>query len=792
MIGLIGLLALILSLITAKVFEHRAVDSHRILLEQLLTRKVESISQQLRLEVTDLALALQAEKEFRAAFLTQVPAVITANLGKQFQRQLASDGMIRLNRIGLFDAHLQPLGRAAEPLLKIEPDLACNVLIEQASTRSKSERSKILFTFCAANGRAYFALLAPIGGLQPVGYLQLETDPITAFAPLETELGMPIRIVAPSGQPAFQSRNWPGGISGDHAIYATHVQYTAGYEPVLTITAAYNVETLRAQLSHTLYLLLLSAAVITLLAIIAMRVTLTRSLVTPLERLVTHLQLAHRDKQRLGEQIDVQGDHEVRQLATTFNVMTAELRGLYGTLQYMAFTDPLTRLPNRLQLQENLNYLLALYKDKGLSFALFMIDVDRPTSVDNNPDNTVSDALLKIVATRLQDALRSTDFLAHVPPSYINVNVDNVARLGGDEFAALLPLVGDAEQALRVANNALEALRQPFEPDGRHVAVEISIGIALFPLHSSDAAGLLRCADIAMYEAKRQGHGCAVFETTQVQQTVRQFDLERDLRQAMARGQLDLHYQPQVNMSSRRVTGVEALMRWHHHDQDMIPPDFFIPLAEQINMIRPLTFWALEQAIRDCARWRALGRNLNVAVNIAPMCLHDPNFVTNTLRLLEQSQVSPGTLTLEITERGHHGQLPNALPAIIELNQAGIRLSVDDFGIGYPTLAQLKQLPVHQLKIDRSFVMDMLRDASDAGIVRATVDIARHRKLEVVAEGVELQTHWNALATYGVDIAQGYLIARPMSHLDLLSWLDANTTGDNVWIPQCTTLAMSD
>ena len=245
-------------------------------------------------------------------------------------------------------------------------------------------------------------------------------------------------------------------------------------------------------------------------------------------------------------------------------------------------------------------------------------------------------------------------------------------------------------------------------------------------------------------------------------------------------------------MSSRLVTGVEALMRWHHHDQDMIPPDFFIPLAEQINMIRPLTFWALEQAIRDCARWRAQGRDLNVAVNIAPMCLHDPSFVAHTLRLLEQLHVSPGALTLEITERGHHGQLPSALPAIIELNQAGIHLSVDDFGIGYPTLAQLKQSPVHQLKIDRSVVMDMLRDAGDAGIVRATVDIARHRKLEVVAEGVELQTHWNALAAYGVDIAQGYLIARPMAHADLLSWLDANTTGENIWIPQRTTITMRD
>lgn len=792
MIGLMGLLALILTLTTAKVFEHTALENHRALLEQLVARKVEGIYQQLRIKVTDLALALQAEDEFRNAFSGRLPIVIATTLTKQFQRQFANTGMIRLHRIGLYDQNLALLGQAAEPLLKIDPDIACASLAEQALVRSGTERSKILYALCATRGRAYFALLAPIGGLRPVGYVQLETDPITAFTHLETELGMPIRIVAPNGQPAFQSSDWTSTTTGQHAVFAQHVVYTTSYEPVLTIIAAYNVDTLYQQLDHTLLLLLLSAAVITLIVIVTMRVMLSRSLVTPLEHLVTHLQLAHHDKQRLGEPIEVQGDSEVRQLATTFNVMTAELRSLYGTLQYMAFTDPLTRLPNRLQLQENLNYLLTLYTDKGLSFALFIIDVDRLDQASDRSGSMVSDALLKIVATRLHESLRSTDFLAHIPPDDVNVNIDNVARLGGDEFAALLPLVGNVEQAMRVATNALEAMHQPFALDGHHINVDISIGVALFPLHSSDAAGLLRCADIAMYEAKRQGRGCVVFETGQEQNSMRQFDLERDLRQALARGQLDLHYQPQVHMKSRRVVGVEALMRWHHHDQDMIPPDFFIPLAEQINMIRPLTYWALEQAIRDCARWRRVGRDLCVAVNIAPMCLHDPGFVATVLRLLEHWQVNPSALTLEITERGHHGQLPTAQPAIIELNRAGIHLSVDDFGIGYPTLAQLKQLPVHQLKIDRSFVMDMLHDASDAGIVRATIDIARHRNLEVVAEGVELQTHWNALASYGVDIAQGYLIARPMSHADLLHWLEANTAGENVWIPLSAAITATD
>ncbi|MBI3776119.1 MAG: EAL domain-containing protein [Gammaproteobacteria bacterium] len=791
MIGLMGLFALILTLTAAKVFEHKTLDNQRTLLEQLLARKVEGIYQQLRIEIADLALALQAETEFRHAFSSQLPELITATLAKQFQRQFANDGIIRLQRIGLYDQNLIPLGRTADPMLKIEPDIACGSLVEQAATRMGTERSKILYALCAARGHAYFSLLAPIGGLRPLGFVQLEVDPIIAFAHLETEMGMPIRIVAPTGQAAFQSPDWPNMTASTHAVFAQHVVYAASYEPVFTIIAAYNVETLNQNLDRTLLLLLLSAAVITLIVIVTMRVMLSRSLVTPLERLVTHLQVAHHDKQRLGEPIEVKGDLELRQLATTFNVMTAELRSLYGTLQYMAFTDPLTCLPNRLQLQENLNYLLTLYADKGLSFALFIIDVDRYNGVDNAND-AVSNALLKIVATRLQEALRSTDFLAHIPQDHINVNVDNVARLGGDEFAALLPLVGDTDQAKRVATNALDVMRTPFELNGSRIKVDISIGIALFPLHRSDAAGLLRCADIAMYEAKRQGRGCVVFETGQEQDSVRQFDLERDLRQALARGQLDLHYQPQVHMKSRRVVGVEALMRWHHHDQDMIPPDFFIPLAEQINMIRPLTFWALEQAIRDCARWRRVGRDLGVAVNITPMCLHDPSFVTTVLRLLAQWQVSPSALTLEITERGHYGQLPNALPAIAELNQAGVQLSVDDFGVGYPTLAQLKNLPVHQLKIDRSFVLDMLLDASDAGIVRATIDIARHRNLEVVAEGVELQSHWNALADYGVDIAQGYLIARPMSHADLLHWLEANTAGESVWIPLSSAISATD
>ena len=738
MIGLMGLLTLIITLTTAKVFQYKTLDHHRVLLEQLLARKMEGIYQQLRIEVTDIALALQAEDEFRKAFSTRLPAVITATLNKQFQRQLANEGLVRINRIGLYNQNLELLARAADPLLKIEADIACTTLADQAILRHGTQRSRTLYNLCLARGRPYFGLLAPIGGLHPIGYVQIETDPITAFASLEKELGMPIRMITATGQPAYQSLDWPGGTVGEPKVFAEHVAYTTSYEPVFTVIVAYNVDTLHQQLNYTLYLLLLSAAFITLIAIIVMRMILTRSLVIPLERLITHLKHAHQDKQHLGKPIEVQGDHEVQQLATTFNVLTAELRSLYGTLQYMTFTDPLTRLPNRLQLQENLNYLLTLYKDKGLSFALFMIDIDRFNSLDDGSEDAVSDALLKIVATRLHEAMRSTDFLAHIPPDHINVNVDNVARLGGNEFAALLPLAGNTEHALRVATNALDTMRQPFEIGTRRIKINISIGIALFPLHSSDAAGLLRCADIAMYEAKREGVGCMVFETAQEQHTVRQFDLERDLRQALARGQLDLHYQPQVHMKSRSVIGVEALMRWHHHDQDMISPDFFIPLAEQINMIRPLTFWALEQAIRDCSHWRKAGRNLKVAVNISPMCLHDASFVSTVLRLLEQWQISPSSLTLEITERGRHGQLPNALPAIIELHKAGIHLAVDDFGIGYPTLAQLKQLPVQQLKIDRSFVLDMLLDASETDIVRATIDIARHRNLEVVTEGVEL------------------------------------------------------
>ncbi len=421
-----------------------------------------------------------------------------------------------------------------------------------------------------------------------------------------------------------------------------------------------------------------------------------------------------------------------------------------------ALHDALTGLPNRTLLRQRAD--AALDGAAPGSVALMLIDLDRFKEINDTLGHAHGDVVLQAVAERLRGAVRGTD---------------TVARLGGDEFAVLLPGVEGAQAAEELATRALAALVGGVEADGISLDVEASIGIAMAGDDGTDVEALLRNADIAMYSAKDRSLGVCVYGSELDDHSPERLGLLGDLRRAIDAGELVVHWQPKVSLPGGEVRGVEALLRWHHPQRGMIPPGVFIPAAERTPVIRPLTRYVLEAAVAQCARWRAAGRHLDVAVNVSARNLLDDRFVDDVLEVLARWEVPASSLELEVTESAIMADPARAQLILGRLAAVGVTLSIDDFGAGYTSLSHLKDLPVHQLKIDRSFVAQMTSDPRDALIVRSVVELGRNLGLTTIAEGVEDRDTFDRLADLGCDVAQGYLVCRPLPADRLEAWADA-------------------
>ncbi|WNV76769.1 EAL domain-containing protein [Geodermatophilus sp. DSM 44513] len=421
-----------------------------------------------------------------------------------------------------------------------------------------------------------------------------------------------------------------------------------------------------------------------------------------------------------------------------------------------ALHDALTGLPNRTLLRQRGE--VALAGAESGSVALMLIDLDRFKEVNDTLGHAYGDVVLQAVADRLRATVRGSD---------------TVARLGGDEFAILLPRVVDEEAARQLAGRALVAMEAPIEVDGVSLDIDASIGIAMAGVHGEDVETLLQSADIAMYSAKDRGLGVCVYDDALNDHSPERLGLLGQLRRAIDNGELVLHFQPKIALPGAQVCGVEALVRWQHPQRGLVPPGDFIPLAERTPLIRPLTRYVVDAALEQCARWRDAGRDLGVAVNISARNLLDEHFVDEVEELLEHWRLPASCLELEVTESAIMADPERARRILTRLAECGVTLSVDDFGAGYTSLAQLKDLPVRQLKIDRSFVAPMAADPSNAMIVRSVVELGHNLGLTTVAEGVEDQATCESLQAMGCDVAQGYYICRPMPADALEAWFDA-------------------
>ncbi|MDQ1402814.1 MAG: hypothetical protein QOG03_1130 [Actinomycetota bacterium] len=427
---------------------------------------------------------------------------------------------------------------------------------------------------------------------------------------------------------------------------------------------------------------------------------------------------------------------------------------------HQAMHDDLTGLPNRACFYDRTDQALRQAARDGTSTAVLLFDLDRFKEINDTLGHKYGDRILCEIGPRIRQGLRDADTLA---------------RLGGDEFCVLLPRIDGLGAALEVAERVIGLLEETFDIDGMSLGVDASCGIAIAPDDGDSADLLLQRSDVAMYVAKDSHANVVVYNDALDVNTPARLSLLGELRGAIAQDQLVLYYQPKAALGSCRVEGVEALVRWQHPRLGLIPPDQFIPLAEHTGLVKPLTTWVLGAALSQLRRWRddALHPELSMAINLSTRSLLDDSFPTEVVTALERWGVPAGLLELEITESAIMADPVRAHRLLTELAAAGVKLSIDDFGTGYSSLAYLKDLPVDQLKIDRSFVSHMHDDPNDAIIVRSVIDLGHNLGLRTVAEGVEDLDTWEQLTTLGCDSAQGYYLAKPMPAASFSAWLRA-------------------
>ena len=426
-----------------------------------------------------------------------------------------------------------------------------------------------------------------------------------------------------------------------------------------------------------------------------------------------------------------------------------------------ATTDELTGLPNRRYFYERLREELAIAREQGSPLTLLVADLDGFKELNDTLGHHAGDLLLQQIGPRLLDGLRAGDTLA---------------RLGGDEFAVLLPNC-DSAGAVTIVEQIRVILDEPFMIRGLNLHAEASIGIAAFPEHADDGDSLVRRADVAMYQAKESKSGWEIYVAARDLHSRDRLQLLGDLRSAIDERQLELHYQPKLDMGSDEITGVEALVRWRHPTRGLLGPMQFIPLAERTALMRPLTLYVLEAALEQSRQWRDEGLDLSVAVNLSVPNLLDTKLPGDVQELLTRWGVPPQRLILEVTENVILADPTRVIEILTALKQLGVRLSLDDFGTGSSALAYLKRLPVDELKIDKSFVIAMETSAADDAIVRSTTELAQRLGLRVVAEGVETAVALARLGHAGCEEVQGYFLQRPVPAAEIAPWIADRASG---------------
>jgi diguanylate cyclase len=449
-----------------------------------------------------------------------------------------------------------------------------------------------------------------------------------------------------------------------------------------------------------------------------------------------------------------------------------QLRESEARVRYLAYYDPLTALPNRQRLLQVLEQQVTWAAPRQRGLAVLMLDVDNFSRINDTQGQAVGDSLLKEIAHRLQNCLRDTQRTLEDGTDTTDHN-DWVARTGGDEFALALPGISTADSAQVVAHRVQLALARPFVFAQQEIPLSATIGVSLFPGDAPSAEALLKNADAAMHHAKKTGHGSLEFFKKSIStRAAKNLSMEADLRKALDRGEFTLNYQPRLAIESMRVEAVEALLRWWHPQRGFVPPDEFIPLAEQRGLIVEIGDWVLREACAQARRWRDAGAGVwQVAVNVSGVQFRDGSLVERVSRAIDAAGIEPRMIELEFTEGALIEYSAVVSKAVKSLKELGVATALDDFGTGYSSLSYLRHFPIDTLKIDRVFVRDIVaKGGANTPLVDAIIAMAKSLGLATVAEGVETEAQWQYLKSRQANQVQGFLFCRPLPIEDLQRW----------------------
>jgi len=524
------------------------------------------------------------------------------------------------------------------------------------------------------------------------------------------------------------------------------------------------------QIRNRLALAVITIVLVTILiAASALFLVMQRLVIGPIQRLGVLSKEIGRGN--LDIQSGLNSNDEIGTLAAAFEAMAGSIRKSDEQIRYVAYHDTLTGLPNRAMFQEYLNHVIAHARRNREKFALLFLDVDDFKRINDTLGHETGDLLLQEVSERLSNHLRDTDYVARM--GGLDAPDDFLARLGGDEFIILLPDISDQHAPGALAHRLIEALSQPFSMADHEIHVSASIGITLYPSDGEQGAELVKHADIAMYHAKDLGKNNYQYYLESMNSLAHErLALENKLRRALENNRLCLHYQPQVDATSGRIVGVEALLRWFDPDQGLIPPAIFIPVAENSGLILSIGEWVIKEACRQAKAWQNAGLGkIVVSVNVSGVQFARQNVPDVIEAALDESRLAPKYLEAEITESVIMDQPERAVEQLSAIKELGVNIALDDFGTGYSSFSYLHRFPIDTLKIDRSFISDICKRTEHAEIVAAIIAMSHILKLRVVAEGIEEEEQLRLLADRDCDVVQGYLFSRPLPAAEIAQLL---------------------
>jgi diguanylate cyclase (GGDEF)-like protein len=729
----VGLLVLVMGLVLALVHSSSARIVERETQRELAVgaKVFQRLLEQNQRQLETAAGVLSADFAFREAIATQDQPTVRSVIRNHGQR-IHAQVMMVTGTDGRMIATTQSAFAAGDPFPF--PDL---LAAAEAAGRSAGFRQM-------RNGQLYQVVLVPILAPTRIAWVAMGFHVDDRWAhDMAGVTGLGVHIVR-AGEPGLLATSGTVAMAADGAgVASVGVPLDGDLQAVLQLPVA-QVQAPFGQLQGRL----LGVIAVAVLVFALGSVMLAGRIVRPLNDLS-----AAARRIALGDYAQplppAQGD-EIGQLAGSFEQMRTGIASREERIVRLAYVDALTDLPNRTRFLEAFGRLTP-----GGGGAVLVVNIDRFALINNALGHLVGDRLLRAVAGQLRPL---------VPPGGM------LARLWGDQFAFLLE-GADFEAARRFADSVLAALRDPVTLDGQRLDIEAGVGIALYPDDGLDAATLLRRAELALAAAKRRHSGVAFASETGAESAHEQLSLIGDMRRALAGGEFTLAYQPKLALGSGRIVAVEALLRWQHPERGSIAPARFIPFAEQTGFIREITPWVLETAVRQAAVWHAAGLDIAVSANLSTLDLLDPHLGRRVRDLLERHAVPARRLCLEITESALMDDPAQAQAHLDELAALGIKLSIDDYGVGQASLAYLKSLPVDELKLDRSFITAITESPRNAAIVESTIMLSHALGLTVVAEGVETPAELRWLREHGCDIAQGYGIARPMTAAQLQDWL---------------------